>query len=66
MFPSRLVEFNRLNLRNQMFVGNEQKVYIMDKVENNAAQIDQHPAWAVEWLAVTLIPCLRNQTELTK
>lgn len=30
-------------------VGNEDKVYILDKVENNAAQIDGHPAWAAEW-----------------
>lgn len=28
-----------------MFVGNEEKVYILDKAENNAAQINGHPAW---------------------
>jgi hypothetical protein len=33
----------------QMFVGNEDKVYILDKVENNAARINGHPAWASEW-----------------
>lgn len=32
-----------------MFVGNEEKVYILDKVENNPTQISGHPAWAVEW-----------------
>ncbi|TFK24023.1 copper radical oxidase variant A [Coprinopsis marcescibilis] len=29
-----------------MFVGNEEMVYIMDKAEGNAAQINGHPAWA--------------------
>jgi hypothetical protein len=28
-----------------MFVGNTQKVYILDKAEDNAAQINSHPAW---------------------
>ncbi|KLO09513.1 glyoxal oxidase [Schizopora paradoxa] len=28
-----------------MLVGNEQKVYILDKAEGNAAQINGHPAW---------------------
>lgn len=28
-----------------MFLGNEEKVYILDKAEGNAAQIDGHPAW---------------------
>ena len=32
-----------------MFLGNEKKVYILDKVENNPTQINGHPAWAVEW-----------------
>jgi hypothetical protein len=32
-----------------MFLGNEEKVYIMDKVEGNAAQINGHPAWASVW-----------------
>jgi hypothetical protein len=32
-----------------MFLGNEEKVYILDKVENNPTQINGHPAWAVEW-----------------
>ena len=29
----------------QMFVGNSEKVYILDKAESNAAQIDGHSAW---------------------
>ncbi|CAE6373423.1 unnamed protein product [Rhizoctonia solani] len=32
-----------------MFLGNEQKVYILDKVEGNPAQINGHPAWGAEW-----------------
>ncbi|KAF8519747.1 glyoxal oxidase N-terminus-domain-containing protein [Hysterangium stoloniferum] len=34
-----------------MFVGNEEKVYILDKVEGNPTQIGNpaHPVWAVEW-----------------
>lgn len=32
-----------------MFLGNEEKVYILDKVENNPTKINGHPAWAVSW-----------------
>lgn len=32
-----------------LFVGNEQKVYILDKAEGNAAQINGHPAWGAVW-----------------
>ncbi|KAJ7219420.1 DUF1929-domain-containing protein [Mycena pura] len=32
-----------------MFVGNSEKVYILDKAEGNAAQINGHPAWAAVW-----------------
>ncbi|KAJ6584865.1 glyoxal oxidase N-terminus-domain-containing protein [Mycena capillaripes] len=32
-----------------MFVGNDQKVYILDKAEGNEAQIDGHPAWGAVW-----------------
>lgn len=32
-----------------MFLGTENKVYILDKTEKNPAQIDGHPAWAVEY-----------------
>jgi hypothetical protein len=35
--------------RPQMFLGNDEKVYIMDKVEGNDAQINGHPAWASVW-----------------
>jgi hypothetical protein len=30
----------------QMFLGTLDKVYFIDKVENNPAQINGHPAWA--------------------
>lgn len=33
----------------QMFLGNDQMVYIMDKAEGNAAQINGHPAWGAVW-----------------
>lgn len=32
-----------------MFLGNEEKVYIMDKVEGNAATVNGHVAWASVW-----------------
>lgn len=32
-----------------MFLGNEEKVYILDKSEGNAAQINGHPAWGAVW-----------------
>ncbi|KAF9261122.1 DUF1929-domain-containing protein [Marasmius fiardii PR-910] len=32
-----------------MFVGNDEKVYIIDKAEGNAAQINGHPAWGAVW-----------------
>ncbi|KAH7104250.1 DUF1929-domain-containing protein [Auriculariales sp. MPI-PUGE-AT-0066] len=32
-----------------MFLGNDEKVYILDKSENNAAQINGHPAMGVVW-----------------
>ncbi|SNX82288.1 probable Glyoxaloxidase 2 [Melanopsichium pennsylvanicum] len=32
-----------------MFLGTEQKVYILDKTENNPVRINGHPAWAVEY-----------------
>ncbi|KAH7907167.1 putative copper radical oxidase [Hygrophoropsis aurantiaca] len=32
-----------------MFLGNEEKVYILDKTEGNAAQVDGHPAWGSVW-----------------
>ncbi|SJX60989.1 Glyoxaloxidase 2 [Sporisorium reilianum f. sp. reilianum] len=32
-----------------MFLGTEQKVYILDKTENNPVHVNGHPAWAVEY-----------------
>jgi hypothetical protein len=32
-----------------MFLGNEEKMYILDKAEGNAAQINGHPAWGAVW-----------------
>ncbi|KAI6038557.1 putative copper radical oxidase [Pisolithus marmoratus] len=32
-----------------MFLGNEEKVYILDKAEGNSAQINGHPAWGAAW-----------------
>ncbi|KAG6837236.1 hypothetical protein H0H93_012630 [Arthromyces matolae] len=32
-----------------MFLGNDEKVYILDKAEGNAATIDGHPAWGAVW-----------------
>jgi len=32
-----------------MFVGNNEKVYILDKAEGNAAQVNNHPAWGSVW-----------------
>ncbi|KAF5336234.1 hypothetical protein D9758_014367 [Tetrapyrgos nigripes] len=32
-----------------MFVGNNEKVYILDKAEGNAAQVNGHPAWGAVW-----------------
>jgi hypothetical protein len=31
----------------QLYLGNADKVYIIDKTQNNEAQINGHPAWAV-------------------
>ncbi|KAG8921616.1 hypothetical protein FRC00_008432, partial [Tulasnella sp. 408] len=33
----------------QLFLGNDQKVYIIDKAQNNEAQVAGHPAWATEY-----------------
>jgi hypothetical protein len=32
-----------------LFLGNNEKVYILDKSEGNAAQINGHPAWGAVW-----------------
>lgn len=33
----------------QMFLGNENSVYILDKAEDNAATINGHPSWGAIW-----------------
>ena len=38
-----------LKVHYQMFLGNEDKPYILDKAEGNAVQIAGHPAWASVW-----------------
>lgn len=43
-------------LYSQMFVGNEEKVYILDKAEGNKAQINGHPAWGAVWCVPILNP----------
>jgi len=37
----------------QLFLGTPDKVYIVDKVENNQAQVNGHPAWASEYSVST-------------
>ncbi|KLO12283.1 glyoxal oxidase [Schizopora paradoxa] len=37
----------------QMFLGTETRVYIVDKTENNPTQINGHPAWAAEYATDT-------------
>ncbi|KAF7984140.1 hypothetical protein HWV62_16786 [Athelia sp. TMB] len=32
-----------------MFLGNEEKMYLLDKAEGNAVQINGHPAWGAVW-----------------
>ncbi|KAJ2915272.1 hypothetical protein MD484_g5153, partial [Candolleomyces efflorescens] len=33
----------------QLFLGNQDTVYFIDKVENNPTQINGHPVWGSEW-----------------
>ena len=35
-----------------MFLGTEDKVYIIDKAEGNAPQVNGHPAWGAVWYAL--------------
>ncbi|KAG1739248.1 glyoxal oxidase [Suillus lakei] len=42
---------NSIGSGQQVFLGTEDKVYIIDKTENNPTQINGHPAWAAEWSA---------------
>jgi hypothetical protein len=37
-----------------MFLGNEEKVYILDKAENNAEVIGGHAAWGAVWFVAPL------------
>jgi hypothetical protein len=32
-----------------MFLGNDEKVYILDKAEGNQATVAGHPAWGSVW-----------------
>ncbi|TFK16812.1 copper radical oxidase [Coprinopsis marcescibilis] len=40
---------NSLVSAQQLFLGNANTVYFVDKVENNPTQINGHPAWGSEW-----------------
>jgi len=40
---------NSLVSAQQLFLGNGNNVYIVDKVENNPSRINGHPAWASEY-----------------
>jgi hypothetical protein len=42
---------NSLVSAQQAFLGTADKVYIVDKTEDNPQQINGHPAWASEWSA---------------
>jgi hypothetical protein len=45
---------NSLVSAQQVFLGTADKVYIVDKAEDNPQQINGHPAWASEWSASQL------------
>ncbi len=50
VIPSRQFTFlNPIAEQSQMFVGSSDKVYIIDKVEGNAHQINGHSAYASVW-----------------
>jgi len=42
-------------LSSQMFLGNEDSIYILDKAELNPATINGHPAWGSLWY---VSPCI--------
>ncbi|KZT37495.1 glyoxal oxidase [Sistotremastrum suecicum HHB10207 ss-3] len=48
-----------------MFLGNEEKVYILDKVEGNAAKIQGHSAWAAVWDIASSTTTLMDMTTNT-
>ncbi|KAG6371701.1 hypothetical protein JVT61DRAFT_9043 [Boletus reticuloceps] len=43
-----------------MFLGNDELVYILDKTEGNAAQIDGHPAWNINTHQATTMSVLTD------
>ena len=47
-----------------MFLGNEEMVYILDKTEGNAVQIDGHPAWGSVWCVISSYPSSRLSTDI--
>jgi len=48
--PGSIVEVGDTSVSAMMmFLGNEDKVYILDKSEGNAATINNHPAWGALW-----------------
>ncbi|KAG6847958.1 hypothetical protein H0H93_004643, partial [Arthromyces matolae] len=48
-----------------MFLGNTEKVYILDKVEGNQATINGHPAWGAVWDFATKKTTLMEVTSNT-
>lgn len=42
----------------QLFLGTRNKVYFIDKVENNPTQIKGHPAWASGEYIVSIVYAL--------
>jgi hypothetical protein len=47
-----------------MFLGNTQKVYILDKTEGNAASIAGHPAWGSVWYVFIYFSPLHTHHDL--
>lgn len=48
-----------------MFLGNEEKVYILDKAEGNAAQVMGHPAWGSVWCVSKFSQMFNQDAERT-
>ena len=46
--PETPVRANQCSAR-QLFLGTESTLFVLDKVENNAAQLNGHPAWAARY-----------------
>ena len=53
-FSDRIIHYILTSFKKtlQMFVGSADKVYILDKVEGNAQQINGHSLYASVWLVV--------------